>query len=84
MHNFVKTDLEMVDRWVATMPYSEVCVHMKIAGTKMHCEFASNTSYPMVQLYTTDEKRFSAPVTTGEAGVYGDSRGFYTYGEKIS
>ena len=79
----VRTDLQLADRWEAIMPHSEVCMHMRVAGTKMLCAFTGNPSYPMVQLYKTDGIAFSAPVTTGEAGVYGDSRrGFYTYGEK--
>jgi hypothetical protein len=79
----IRTDLQLGDRWEATMPFSEVCMHMRVAGTKMICAFAGNPDYPMVQLYKTDGIAFSSPVTTGEAGVYGDARcGFYTYGEK--
>jgi|GEM_PF-3436024 len=84
-----KIDLQLADRWTAIMPYSEVCMHMRIAGAKMLCEFAGEASNPMIQLYTVDGRVFSSPVTTGEAGVY-DSRnstkgyGFYTYGELIN
>lgn len=77
-----RTFLKLGDRWLATMPYSEVCMHMRIADKKMICEFAK-TIYPMIQLYSLDGKPFSSPVTTGEAGVYEDAKGFYTYGEVI-
>lgn len=80
-----KIDLRIGDRWLATMPYSEVCMHMKIAGTKMLCEFTNTPYSPMVQLHSRDGRVFSAPISTGEAGVYHDkSNGFYTYGEVIN
>jgi hypothetical protein len=56
------------------MPYSEVCVHMKVAEKVM---WASPTLYgkfkstTMVQLFTLDNKPYSIPVTRGEAGYEG-------------
>ena len=47
------------------MPWSEVCMHMKIAGTIMLGELLPNG---MVQLYTLDGAQFSFPITAGEAG----------------
>jgi len=60
----------------AVMPYSEVNMHMRIAGKWMRFQLLKG-KYPMVQLYREDGGQFSAPITTGEAGIMEDSRGFY-------
>ena len=67
------------------MPYSEVCMHMRIAGKEMVCVIAGNGR--SVQLYTPDHTvsspgqliPFSAPILVGEAGIFEDSDGFYIY-----
>jgi hypothetical protein len=62
--------------FAATMPYSEVCMHMRIAGKKMACALVG--SRPMVQLFDLQTgSPFSAPILTGEAGVFEDSDGYY-------
>lgn len=67
------------------MPYSEVCMHMGIAGREMVCVISSNGR--SLQLYTPDATvsgpgqliPFSAPILVGEAGIFEDSHGFYIY-----
>lgn len=51
---------------LVTLPHSEVCVDMGVAGTRM---FAVLTEEGMAQLYTLAGERFSFPVTRSEAGV---------------
>jgi len=61
----------------AVMPYSEVCMHMRVAGKKMGFKVLDNR---MVQLMSLpDMKLFSAPITLGEAGIYEDNEGMYYY-----
>jgi hypothetical protein len=48
-----------------TLPHSEVCMYMKIAGRKADVELLPRN---MAQIYL-DGKAFSMPVTRGEAGV---------------
>jgi hypothetical protein len=47
-------------------PYSEVCMHMQVAGKLMWVEPVGAT---MAQLYTPDGRKFSFPITRGEAGL---------------
>lgn len=60
------------------LPYSEVCMHMGIAGKIMDCRLESNG---MVQILSENGGPYSFPIATGEAGFYnsGDERGWYTY-----
>lgn len=62
------------------MPFSEVCMHMGIAGKQMHCIMQDNG---MVQLFDLEGDKFSFPITSGEAGFYQDANGFY-YNEEGS
>lgn len=48
-----------------SLPYSEVCMHMKVAGQVMLGELREND---MVQLYELNGREFSFPITRGEAG----------------
>lgn len=48
-----------------TVPYSEVAMHMKVAGRTMWVEPVNER---MVQLYDLSRTKFSAPITWGEAG----------------
>lgn len=55
-------------------PHSEVCMHMNIAGLVVGIELREQryddyTGYS-VQLYGPDGRPYSAPVTTGEGGLY--------------
>lgn len=48
------------------MPWSEVCMHMKIAGKTM---WVADAGHNMAQLYDPDTGQpFSFPITHGEAG----------------
>jgi len=58
------------------MPYSEVCMHMRIAG---HCMGWKIVGQNAVQLFDKLGNVWSAPITLGEAGFYQDSRGIYRY-----
>ena len=60
------------------MPYSEVCMHMKVAGKKMKFKFLEHNK--MVQLLKDDGSPFSSPITQGEGGIFGpDHQGHYYY-----
>ncbi len=48
-----------------SLPYSEVCMSMKVAGQVMLGELREND---MVQLYELNGRKFSFPITRGEAG----------------
>lgn len=50
-----------------TLPFSEVCMHMRVAGKVMVGRLV-NPRHPMVQLLADDGRLFSAPITMGEAG----------------
>jgi hypothetical protein len=57
------------------LPYSEVCMHLRVAGTRMGARLQPNG---MVQLLGRDGREFSFPITAGEAGVYHDDQaGWY-------
>ena len=65
------------------LPWSEVCMHMRVADTVMDVELTEGP-YPMAQLWK-DGRRFSFPVTCGEAGIYRQHDGlFYAYAEATS
>lgn len=55
------------DERTLTLPFSEVCMHMRVAGKTMTGRLVG-TRYPMVQLLREGGGLFSAPITTGEAG----------------
>ena len=59
------------------MPFSEVCMHMKVADQYLDFEVVRSRHTLMVQLYLLPENGedrflwpFSMPITTGEAGLY--------------
>lgn len=64
------------ERGTKYMPYSEVCMHMKVSGKVMDFELISERS---VQLYREDGSYFSFPITYGEAGVFRNEDGTYYY-----
>ena len=76
-----KLTVEADELYSAYMPFSEVCMHMRVAGKRMWFKMY-NLPHPMVQLYyRRGEKKqgdiaitplevFSGPITTGEAGIY--------------
>jgi len=64
------------DRLTKVMPYSEVCMHLRVAGQPMECVIQQNGD---VQLYK-DGREFSFPILDSEAGFYDDGEGLYCHG----
>lgn len=62
-------------RYLATMPASEVCLHMRVTGKPMILWLCGRAGRESVQLARPDSTPFSAPILTGEAGLYRDARG---------
>lgn len=52
-------------RVTVELPYSEVCMHMRVAGKTM----AVDVLPTMAQLIDSDGRNFSFPITHGEAGL---------------
>jgi hypothetical protein len=56
------------------MPYSEVCCHMKIAGTQQWLRSPHPHNGLLCQIVTLNEQgklvNFSGPITDGEAGMF--------------
>ena len=74
-----KRSVKTGQRYKGTMPHSEVCLHMGIAGKEMLFEVLE-AGTPLVQLYDAEGRQFSFPVLLGEAGVYADGPDLYAYG----
>lgn len=55
-----------VGRFRVMMPYSEVCMSMRVCGKELEVE---DVGHGMAQLFK-DGMKFSAPITHGEAGIY--------------
>lgn len=62
----IPSELLSRDTRLLELPYSEVCMHMGVAGKQMWA--TKEFDAPMVQLWNDDGTRFSFPITTGEAG----------------
>ncbi len=60
------------EEFTTELPYSEVCMHLRVAGTTMHARLQANR---MVQLLHPDGTDFSFPITDGEAGLDTDEQG---------
>lgn len=62
------------------LPWSEVCMHLRVAGKVMTCELVEGGS--AVQLYDEEGDPYSFPITPGEAGFFRHTGGSaYTYPE---
>lgn len=61
-----KLKIHVGDKIKAIMPWSEVCMHLGVAGKTMTCEILSRG----VQLYDENGTKFSFPISHGEAGFY--------------
>jgi hypothetical protein len=57
------------------LPYSEVCMHLRVAGTRMRARLQPNG---MVQLLDADGREFSFPITAAEAGLHLDHDGWHS------
>ena len=65
-------------------PFSEVCMHMRVAGQQMDAVLLERSDgdrrWYSAQLYQPGSATpFSFPITTGEAGIFDGEDGFYTY-----
>lgn len=58
--------------------FSEVCMHMHVAGEVMNVRLQGE-QYPCAQLLLDDGREFSAPITPGEAGFYSEGGRYYCY-----
>jgi hypothetical protein len=56
------------------LPYSEVCMHLRVAGTRMRARLLADG---MVQLLDADGLQFSFPITAAEAGLDLDDDGWH-------
>lgn len=62
------------------LPYSEACMHLRVAGAVHDVELLRDGSgLGMAQVLDHDGRPYSFPITPGEAGIYMDRRGFYAY-----
>ena len=57
------------------LPYSEVCIHMRVAGKPMSVQIVQEGDTAMAQLLSDDGSRFSFPILLGEAGIHTDGTG---------
>lgn len=73
----IKRRVEIGERVTIRLPYSEVCMHMAVAGRPFEVELAADDS---AQIYK-DGRKFSFPILPSEAGFYRDETGWYTYVE---
>ncbi|MFF8283295.1 hypothetical protein ACF06W_11300 [Streptomyces albus] len=64
----MRVDLEIGDRARLELPWSEVCMHLKVAGAVMEVEIRKHGA----QLLKAGEP-YSTPITWGEAGIYTDA-----------
>jgi hypothetical protein len=53
-------------QFTVQLPYSEVCMHLRVAGIRMYARLEQGG---MVQLLGPDGSGFSFPITAGEAGL---------------
>lgn len=60
------------EEFTTDLPFSEVCMHLGVAGTRMRARLEPNQ---MVQLLQPDGSQFSFPITAGEAGLEIDGAG---------
>jgi hypothetical protein len=65
-------------------PFSEVCMHMRVAGHEMDAvlleRIDGDRRWYSAQLYQPGSATpVSFPITTGEAGIFDGDDGFYTY-----
>lgn len=62
------TTIRPGERIKVRLPWSEVCMHMRVAGKIMDAELVENGT--AIQLYDEEGDAFSFPITLGEAGFY--------------
>lgn len=75
----VITRLTIGEVYRLTMPWSEVCIHLRVQGKTLPVRVQTNGA----QLLNDDGTALSFPITHGEAGIYGDTEGLYTTDIKV-
>lgn len=84
----VRQYVSVGDTVTVELPYSEVCMHMRVAGRQLQVELQPARYFngepapgsPVAQILSESGRPFSFPVLYGEAGFYRDESGrFYTY-----
>ena len=75
--NFDKLSIRPGEFTDMEIGFSEVACHMQVAGKLMTVQLLEDGR--MAQLYDADGRKFSAPITYGEAGIYRDGAGYYHY-----
>lgn len=68
-------DVQVGDTVKVELPYSEVCMYMRVAGQQRSVQVQTDG----VQILNEDGTRFSFPITHGEAGLHRRDDGFYFY-----
>jgi hypothetical protein len=58
---------------ILELPYSEVCMHLRVAGTRMRARLQPDG---MVQLLDADGRDVFFPITAAEAGLHRDQDGW--------
>lgn len=80
--------VEVGETVTVELPFSEVCIHMRVAGREMPVRLQAARylngeeapGSPVAQILTESGSEFSFPVLYGEAGFYRTADGrFYTY-----
>lgn len=67
-------DLDPTKAVLIELPHSEVNMHMQVAGKGMLVQLQANADgCHSAQLFTCDGRKFSGPITTGEAGLRWDN-----------
>lgn len=86
MSGEVRTYVNVGDTVTVLLPYSEVCMHMRVAGRRMPVRLQASTYFngevvpgaaPVAQILNASGTEYSFPVLYGEAGFYRDSDGRY-------
>ena len=72
-----RTEIIPGEHGLATMPHSEVCMYLRVAGTRMRFVFLGRNEG--VQLLDENDRQFSFPILPGEAGIYERNGTFYYY-----
>jgi hypothetical protein len=76
-----RIDINIGDTVEIELPYSEVCMHL--AGKRMPVTLKSQLWKYMASWHYWAEVSYpdgnTSDITYGEAGIYKDDKGFYTY-----
>lgn len=69
----IKHYVSVGQRFMAECPFSEVCMHMGVAGELRMMEYLECS----VQIYDLNSRPMGGAVTLGEAGLLTDDQGVY-------